>query len=236
MQQTGVRLRTWLLMVCVAVVAVSVAVARIDSVRTAAFAIIGSSVFLLAHKNYSEAVVVRRANGWSTSRSKKAGLILASTTIAVGVIGLSDIAFLVGYYDYLHVADQRIRMSHYSPSSDPDHLLLGGAIGTILAFCVGSSLRRILWPDRRAVPGCLRRCLTLWPVLVTVLVALSLGLDEMQERSRFCTMMAKYHAESEARAESLEKAASHAWLKRWFEEAAVRPWLPIHRDHVPPGL
>lgn len=49
-------------------------------------------------------------------------------------------------------------------------------------------------------------------------------------------MMADYHAGPQALADGPEKAALHAWLKGWYERAAVRPWLPTHPVRVPSGL
>jgi hypothetical protein len=73
-------------------------------------------------------------------------------------------------------------------------------------------------------------------VFVAALVALALGLEEMRERWSFCTMMAEYHGGPRAREDGPSKAAVHAWLKRWYDEAALRPWRPIHPDKVPSEL
>lgn len=58
----------------------------------------------------------------------------------------------------------------------------------------------------------------------------------MRERYTFCRMMADYHAGPEARADGPKKAALHGWLRRWYKQAAIRPWLPIHPDRLPRNL
>ncbi len=111
MRQSGVRFKAWMLMVTVATVAVSLAVVRVDGAPGATVAIIGSCIFCLAHKRYSEAVALRRAKDLTMSRSQKAVQVLTAVTIAAAVIGVSDIAFLVGYYGYLKIASETIRES-----------------------------------------------------------------------------------------------------------------------------
>jgi hypothetical protein len=236
MQRPRVRFKAWTLLVAVGIVAVSLAAARVESAPGAGIAIIGSCISYLAYKRYSEAVALRRSGGLTTSRLQKAVLLLASATAAATVIGLSDIGFLAGYYGYLKVIDETVWMSHWTPYNDAKFMGTGVVIGVMLALGVASSLRRTLLADDRAVSGRPRRWLKLWPIMVTVLILLALGLENWRERWQFCAMMADYHAGPEARADGPKKAALHAWLKRWYEKAAVRPWLPIDPDHIPPEL
>jgi hypothetical protein len=58
----------------------------------------------------------------------------------------------------------------------------------------------------------------------------------MRERYTFYRMTADYHAGPEARSDGPKEVALHAWLSRWYEWAAVRPWLPIHSARFPPRL
>jgi hypothetical protein len=108
----------------------------------------------------------------------------------------------------------------------------GGVIGITLALWVASCLSRNVW---RASEG-RRRWAALAPVAVVILLALALGLEEMRQRSRFCTMMAAYHAGPMALADGPGKAVLHEWLRRWYEKVALRPWLSIHPDRIPPGM
>jgi hypothetical protein len=223
-------------MVAVAILAVCLAATRAESAPGAAIAIIGTCVSYLAYKRYSDAMSLRLARGLTTSRSQKAGLLLASATIASAVIGLSDIAFLIGYYGYLKLAHETVVRSHWTPDRDPSYMATGMIIGVILALGVASSLRRTVCSQKRTESGHPRRWLKLWPVGLVILIGASWGAEEMRERYSFCRMMADYHAGPKAKADGLKNAALHAWLKQWYERAAIRPWLPIHPSRVPPGL
>jgi hypothetical protein len=237
MRQFALRLKAWSLMVGVAIVAVCCAAkVHVESAPGYAIALIASSTAFLAHNTYADALGQRRARGLATSRPQNAALLLASSMIALLVIGLSDMAFIAGYYGFLKVVSEVVVESHWTSYYDPVYMVTGVVIGVILALGVASSLRRTIWPFERVVQTRPHWWLALWPVVVAALVALALGLEELRERWEFCTMMAHYHTGPLARADGPEKAAFHAWLKRWYEEAALRPWRPIHPDQLPPGL
>jgi hypothetical protein len=144
-------------MVAVAIAAVVLAATRAEaeSARGTAVVIVGTCVFLLASKRYSEAIALRQARGATISRSQKAGLALASITIAAVVIGFSDRAFLTGYYGYLRVGDGLFSMNHFSPSATPRFRVTGWIPGVILALCVASPLGRTPsgHPMRRGLPA-----------------------------------------------------------------------------------
>ena len=114
MQRRSFRFKAWTLLVAVAIVAVSLAAARVESAPGAGIAIIGSCISFLAYKRYSEPVALRRAKGLTTSRSRKSILLLGSATIAATVIGFADIGFLASYYGYLKVINETVLMSHWS--------------------------------------------------------------------------------------------------------------------------
>jgi hypothetical protein len=236
MRRSGAALKAWTLMVAVAIVAVSLAAARTESAPSAGIAIVGGCTSYLAYNRYTEAVSLRRATGLTTSPLQRAGMFFASVTIAAVVIGLSDIAFLTGYYGYLKIAVQIVVTSHWTPYHDPGHMATGGIIGVIVALWVASSLRRTVCSHQRTESGQLRRWLKLWPVGLVMLIGASLGTEEMRERYSFCRKIAEYQAAQEAKADGLKKAALHVWLKRWYERAAIRPWLPVHPERIPPGL
>jgi hypothetical protein len=167
-------------------------------------------------------------------RRHRAALALASAGIAAWIIGASDLAFLAGYYGFLRLAYQTVVMSHWTPYGDPGYLGMAAVIGVVLALPVTSSLRGALWPPGK--PSLPRRRLKRWPFAVGICVGSLLIADEMRERYSFCRMMAAYHASPEARADAPNQAALHDWLRRWYEQAAIRPWLPIHPDRIPPDL
>ncbi len=236
MRHPGPTFRTWCLMAVVAVVAVCAAATRPKSARSAAVAIVGTCVLVLAHKGYTEAVARRLADGAAISRSQRASLALASATLAAAVLGLADLAFLAGYFGFLRLAYQTVVMSHWTPYDDPGYQVTGVVIGVGLALSVASSLRHTVWPFGASKMPRRWRWRWLWPVALAALVAGALAADEMRERYTFCRMMAEYHAGTEARADGPKKAAVHDWLRRWYERAAIRPWLPIHPNRLPPGL
>ena len=229
----GRGLKAWSLMAAVAIVAVSLAAARAESAPAAGIAIIGACASYLGYKTYSGGVTKRQASGLTTSRFQKAGLILGSTTFAASVIGISDLAFLSGYYGYLELVEASVIMTHWTPYNDPGHMTTGVVIGVALALCVASSLRRTFGGAEPRYP---RRWLNLWPVGVVNFIGAAWGAKELRERYSICQMMASYHAGREARAEGAKKEAVHAWLRRWYERAAIRPWLPVHPDRIPRGL
>lgn len=232
MRRLDARLRLGALMGTVAVGAVSLAAIRVDSAPVAGMAIIGSCVVLLASRRYSEVAALRDATGSRPGPWTRGRQLLGAATIASIVIGISDLAFLVGYHGFLKVADETNRMNHWTPYYDPIYMATGALIGTGLAVWVGSCLRQFFWTG----PTSPRRWRVLWPVALVAIHALALGMEEMRQRWEFCTMMAAYHAGPEAQKDGPEKAALHNWLSRWYEKAALRPWLPIHPDRIPPEL
>jgi hypothetical protein len=285
----GGRLSAWSLMVGVAVVAVVLAAARIDSAPGAGIAIIAACISYLACRYDSVAVARRRELGLTTGPLRRAALFLSSASVAFAIIGLSDLAFLVGYYGYLKVADEIVITSHMSPSSTEGYMAIGAVIGVVLALCVASSLRRTVSPPEggttmpargwlalwtvglvivlgtllgtglavligvilspcvawslrrkadspeRAKPTSARTWPALWPVGLVIVLGALLCAELARERYSFRRMMAEFHAEQEAQADSPDAAAVHAWLKRWFEYAAVRPWLPDEPTRISPG-
>jgi hypothetical protein len=157
-------------MVAVAIVAVTLAAARAESAPSAAIAIVGACISYLAYKRYAEAVSLRRASSLTTSASQKVRMLFVSATIAAVVIGLSDIAFLTGYYGYLKIAYEIVVTDHWTPYDDPGYMATGGIIGVILALCVASSLRRTVCSPQRTEPEQPRRWLKLWPVGLVLLI------------------------------------------------------------------
>ncbi|WP_406694587.1 hypothetical protein V5E97_26305 [Singulisphaera sp. Ch08] len=220
-------------MAVVAIVAVSLAAAQVESAPRAAIAIIGACLFYLGYERYSAALTQRRVRGLTTSGLQKAVILLDSAIFSVSVIGFSDIAFLIGYYGFMKIAYKAVVMSHWTPYNDSGFMATGVVIGGILALCVASSLRRTI--DREKLRYS-HRWLNLWPVGLVIFLGIVLGSEEMRERYSFCQMMAAYHAGPNAQMDGLKNAAAHAWLRQWYERASIRPWLPVHPDRVPPSL
>src|SRR4051794_28256405 len=112
MRRSGVGIKVRKLMVAVVIVALTLAATHVESALSAVIIIVVGCISCLAYKRYSEVLLLRRVSGLTTSRSQKAGMLLASVTIAAVVIGLSDLAFLTGYYGYLRIADGIIWTNH----------------------------------------------------------------------------------------------------------------------------
>src|SRR4051812_12385726 len=116
----GIKVRT--LMATVAIVAVSLATTHVESAHSVAIVIVVACISYLAYIRYSEAISLRQVSGLTTSPSQKAGILLASVTVAAVVIGLSDLAFLTGYYGFLRVTDEIILTSDLTPSATPSYM------------------------------------------------------------------------------------------------------------------
>ena len=76
--------------------------------------------------------------------------------IAVLIMGLSDAAFMSGYYGFLKVGSRVFVGAGRSPHDDPVCIIMGGGVGAILALGVASWLRSTVWPLEGASRGCSR--------------------------------------------------------------------------------
>jgi hypothetical protein len=233
MRRPGKHFKAWSLMIAVAMMAVSLAAVQVRIAPSAGLAIIGSCAGYLAYQRYSESVTQREAGGLTTGPARKAWLLLVSGAVAAIIIGLSDLAFLAGYYGFLRMAFEVIVVSHWSPYGDPEYMCMGGVLGVTLALLVASSLRRTIWSREWVGSKQIRRWLELWPVVIAGLVGLTLGIDEMRERWKFCSTMVVYHTREEIIAHDAKTAALHASLKDWYRYTTWRPWLPIHPESPP---
>src|SRR4051812_4691418 len=63
--------------------------------------IVAACVSVLAYRGFVVAVSRRTAGGLTTSRLRKAALLVNSAVLAASLIGLSDLAFLAGYHGYM---------------------------------------------------------------------------------------------------------------------------------------
>lgn len=226
MRLPRVRFRLATLLSIVAAAAVVLAATRSRGKAGAAIALIAASVYGLARKRYAELSAARDGGSTETGALARARPVVASALMAAAVIGLSDLAFLIGYYGWLRWGELRSSSSHWSPQDDPVYRWTGFVIGVALALWVASSLRRGIWTS----PGQPRRWRSLRPLIVVGLMGLACVGSQWHERWSICTMMAQYHATAEALAKTPSQAAEHRWLRGWYARAAVRPWLPIHPD------
>ena len=112
--------------------------------------IVGACISYLTYKRYSGAVAFRNARGMATSRPRGAALLLSSATIAAAIIGLSDLAFLAGYYSYMEYAQNAERTCHWTPYREYDYVATGVSIGFVLGLCVALSTRCMVRPQPAA--------------------------------------------------------------------------------------
>lgn len=156
-------------------------------------------------------------------------MMLRASARATTILGGSTFAFMIILQGYRRLADEVFAMSHYSAALEPVHMAIGTIIGAALALRVASALDRTLARDR---PPGIRRWTALWPVALVGVLAVSWGAQEMRTRSSLCRAMSTYHAARRGEGTRRDRAL-HAWLARWYERAALRPWLPIHPDRIP---
>ncbi|MHB1560357.1 MAG: hypothetical protein ACYC61_23140 [Isosphaeraceae bacterium] len=226
MRLPHVRFRLATLLSIVAVAAVVLAATRARGKTGAAIALITASVYGLARKRYAEVSTARILGSPATGAASRARPVVASALMAAAVIGLSDLALLIGYYGWLWWGELSPRSSHWSPHDDPVYRWTGFVIGVALALWVASSLRRGIW----TTPGQPRQWRSLRPLIVVGLIGLACVWSQWHERWSICTMLAESHATDAARAKTPSRAAEHRRLQGWYARAAVRPWLPIHPD------
>jgi hypothetical protein len=125
------------------------------------------------------------------------------------------------------------RISDWSPIVDLGWTGTAVVVGTAWALYIAASLRRAFWTP--ALPWAPRPWRRLWPVAATVLLGILMVLAEpirefeetMPYRVSFCRLMATYHGKLAEKAGSPGEAEFNARMKRYYERAAYRPWLPI---------
>jgi hypothetical protein len=220
-------------MAAVAVVAVGLTATQRYTTPPVAVLIIAACVGCLTWKRYREVVDSTQAGGSAPSRTRKAGLFIASAAVSGAIIVLSDVAFLVG-----HTGCITLYVRYYRTSDGPhivDFGWIGTAlvVGTALALYIAACLKRTFWTP--ALPGKPRPWRRLWPVAATVLIGMIMILagplreftEELPHRVSFCRLMATYHGKLAEKAGSPGEAEFNARMKAYYERAAYRPWLPI---------
>ncbi len=144
------RLKLWWLMAVVAIAAVACAVGREHGGLAAGAALVCACIIALASIRYADFMGLREVQGLATSRTRKALIALNAMVVAVLVIGLSDLAFLAGYFGYMKLFP-RIS-SRWTQYDDPSWMAMSAAAGTALAVRVAIALRRRLWSLQSITP------------------------------------------------------------------------------------
>jgi hypothetical protein len=233
MRRSGLEIKVGSLMAAVAIAAVDLAT-PVESAHVAMIGAITACIAYLAYNRYSEAVSLRQTSGLRTGPAQKAGVLLSSVALALVVVGLSDLAFLIGYHCFLKAADGIVLTNHWSAYDDPNYIATGAVIGSALALWVALCLRRAVHAHDRPDSWRTWRWLKLlWPVLLVIVLGTLFVGHHVWKRYCFCMRMAEYH-DTWPMAEGPRGAAAHAWLKQWYKRTAIRPWLPVHPEQVPP--
>jgi hypothetical protein len=144
MPTLGGRSKIWWLMAAVAVAAVACAAGREHGGLAAGAVVVFACVIALASRRYADLMGLRKAQGLATHRALKARIALNAMVVAVLVIGLSDLAFLAGYFGYMRLFPPI--SSHWTQYDDPRWMAMSAAAGTALAVRVAVGLRRRLSP------------------------------------------------------------------------------------------
>jgi hypothetical protein len=141
----------WSLMVVIAIAAVCFASARLKSAQSAAIAIIGSCVVCLASRRYTNVLSLRRAKGLTVGRLRRAASFLVSLAVAAGVIGISDFAFVIGFFGSKVIFNLFAGTDHWSFYADDDRVIRIG-IGLMLALGASSCIRRFVLSVKQTGP------------------------------------------------------------------------------------
>jgi len=133
-------------MAAVAVSALVLCVYRVDVAPSVAVVLILGSTSVLAYKRYSDALAQRVNAKQVTTRSQKLTLLLTSVIVAVTLIGLSDAAFLTGYFGYSVLFGMAYQNDGPSLQQEVEEYIIGAMFGFIMAMTVAYALRRLIWP------------------------------------------------------------------------------------------
>jgi hypothetical protein len=136
------------MMAAIGVAALCCAAVRVESGPAISTCIVAACVWYLTYRRFAQAMAHREAEGLTTSRSQKARILARCAIFALVVIGLSDAAFLAGYFGYMIYIDNTVRMTDIVefPHEELEHIAKGTVCGIILALCAAGFLKWILWP------------------------------------------------------------------------------------------
>jgi hypothetical protein len=133
-------------MAAIGVSALFFAALRVEAAPAVGIPIVGACVCYLAYRWLTAAMARREAVGSATGRLQKARLVAMSAVVAMAIIGLADVAFLVGYFGYMEFMRAPFIVARRVPYSEPRHVMMASVFGVTLALCVASMLRWMIWP------------------------------------------------------------------------------------------
>jgi hypothetical protein len=147
------RLTVGRMMAVVGVVALILAMRRMDSAPAVSLCVFAACAWYLAARRFAETMARRAAEGLTTSRARRARILAGAACLAVVAIGLPDGAFLAGYYGYMRFYARpveaicfKVVANRWSPDHDPLHMAMGMVIGIASALYVASIVRRWIGP------------------------------------------------------------------------------------------
>jgi hypothetical protein len=151
------RLTLGRMMAVIAIVALGIAMSRVDATPAVSLCVFAACTWYLAGRRYAEALARRTAEGAPIGPSQKARIAARCAIVAALAIGLPDAAFLGGYYGYMVTIRSLIVVSHWRPDLEPQHILYGALIGIAAALYVAALMRRGWRPAaKRRLPDTVR--------------------------------------------------------------------------------
>lgn len=135
MQVPRFHLRT--LMLAVTVIAATSAAYRIGPAP-----IIIVCIVVLAWHRTSDGI----ARGVAIRFGQRVRLGLSSLLVASVIVGLPDLAFLLGFHVYVERIADQFPVTYWNPYLEPDYLIAGVVFGAVLSLYVAVLLRTTLWP------------------------------------------------------------------------------------------
>ncbi len=186
----------------------------------------------------AEAIDRQRADGEPVTISRKPTAILASCGVAILIVGLADLAFLLGYGFLAGGAP----LFSFSPTARHRYIVPDGLMaGAVAGLAVGYLSR---WAFRQRIPsrGWIVRRLAPFAVVALLLgavVTLKRIQDRLEKAGHHDVLASVYGGESSIRAPAPqlpgdhprpEVAGYHVRMRRKWEQAAARPWLPVDPD------
>jgi hypothetical protein len=135
------RLTLGRMMAVIGVAALILAMSRVDSAPAVSVCVFAACAWYLASRRFAEAMEQRETEGLTTSRARRARILVGAASIAVVAIGLPDAAFLAGYIGYMRAIRITMHDIHWIPDYDPWHMAMGAVIGIVCALYVASVIR-----------------------------------------------------------------------------------------------
>jgi len=140
-----------------------------DDVATLGVVIVGCTIGV-AWLRHRDVASHRGDDGLATGWKRKVLETCRAIGVAALLVGLSDLAFLVGFFSSANASSVSVRafvIVGRCHVGDPATIRWSTTMGLGLAFLVEDSLKRFIWRPVDAAGRPARAYLALWPVVVT---------------------------------------------------------------------